>query len=46
MTSQESKVSVIGSDTTAFTSTENRPHDSTVGEQGDASTTDGQTNVY
>ena len=32
-------------DTAAFTSTDHKPHDSTVGDQGDASTTDGQTNV-
>ena len=32
-------------DTAASTSTEGQPHDSTVGEQGDASTADGQTDV-
>jgi hypothetical protein len=32
-------------DTAVSTSTDHEPHDSTVGEQGGASTTDGQTNV-
>ena len=32
-------------DTPASTSTDHQPRDSTVGEQGGASTTDGQTNV-
>ena len=32
-------------DTAAPTSTDLQPHDSTVGEQGGASTTEGQTNV-
>jgi hypothetical protein len=32
-------------ETTASTSTDHQPHDSTVDVQGDASTTDGQTNV-
>ena len=32
-------------DKVASTSTDHQPHDSTVGEQGDASTTEGQTNV-
>ena len=32
-------------DTATSTSTDHQPHDSTVGEQGGASTTDGETNV-